>query len=76
MKEMIAEIMEIPVRAWYCYENTRELLLPSNIPYLGMGSSFIACLTLKHRVCDGPLCVARLASGENGKLLDDKLSPI
>ncbi|KPK87697.1 MAG: hypothetical protein AMS27_01680 [Bacteroides sp. SM23_62_1] len=48
MKEMIAEIMEIPVRAWYCYENTRELLLPSNIPYLGMGSSFIACLTLKY----------------------------
>jgi len=45
---MLSEIMEIPERAWYCYENTKKLSLPLNIPYLGMGSSYIACLALKY----------------------------
>jgi glucosamine--fructose-6-phosphate aminotransferase (isomerizing) len=48
MKEMLSEILEIPEKAWYCYENTKDLILPENVFYLGMGSSYYACLTLKY----------------------------
>ena len=45
---MLSEILEIPEKAWYCYENTKDLTLPKNVPYLGMGSSYFACLAIKY----------------------------
>jgi glucosamine--fructose-6-phosphate aminotransferase (isomerizing) len=48
MEKMLSEILEIPESAWYCYENTRHISLPLNVPYLGMGSSYFAALTLKY----------------------------
>ncbi len=48
MKEMLSEILEISERAWYCYENSRNISLPPGVPFLGMGSSYFAALTLKY----------------------------
>jgi glucosamine--fructose-6-phosphate aminotransferase (isomerizing) len=48
MEKMLSEIMQIPQSAWYCYEKTRHVKLPLNVPYLGMGSSYFAALTLKY----------------------------
>jgi glucosamine--fructose-6-phosphate aminotransferase (isomerizing) len=45
---MLSEILEIPERAWYCYEKNQHIDLPLNVPYLGMGSSYYAALTLKY----------------------------
>ncbi len=36
------EINEIPFRAELCYKKNKGLILPENVPYLGMGSSHIA----------------------------------
>jgi glucosamine--fructose-6-phosphate aminotransferase (isomerizing) len=36
------EINEIPYRADLCYNENKGIILPENVPYLGMGSSFIA----------------------------------
>lgn len=40
------EIQEIPEKARLCYEKNKEVLLPEYCPYLGMGASFYAALTL------------------------------
>ena len=48
MEKMLSEILDIPESAWYCYENTRHISLPANVPYLGMGSSYFAALTLRY----------------------------
>lgn len=48
MEKMLSEILDIPECAWFCYENTRHIRLPFNVPYLGMGSSYFAALTLKY----------------------------
>jgi glutamine---fructose-6-phosphate transaminase (isomerizing) len=48
MEKMLSEILDIPESAWYCYENTRHISLPLNVPYLGMGSSYFAALTLRY----------------------------
>jgi len=40
--------MEIYEKAWYCYENIKDLSMPLKVPYLGMGSSYITCLIMKY----------------------------
>ena len=45
---MINEINEIPVQAIDCYHANRDLQLPLQVPYIGMGSSFYAPLCLKY----------------------------
>jgi glucosamine--fructose-6-phosphate aminotransferase (isomerizing) len=45
--EMIHEILEIPEKAWVCYEKSRHISMPPGMPCLGMGSSYFAALTLK-----------------------------
>jgi len=42
------EILEIPERAKECLEKNRDFKLPTGVPYLGMGSSFFAPLTLMY----------------------------
>lgn len=46
MKGLYEEILEIPQRAADCYEKNKYVKLPENVPYLGMGSSYFAPLTL------------------------------
>jgi glutamine---fructose-6-phosphate transaminase (isomerizing) len=48
MIDMLHEILEIPQTAWFCYDNCRDIRLPSGVPYLGMGSSYFAALALKY----------------------------
>jgi len=36
------EISEIPFRADLCYNKNKGIILPENVPYLGMGSSYIS----------------------------------
>lgn len=45
---MIYEIQEIPEKAKLCYQKNKDIILPKNVPYLGMGSSYFAPLTLKY----------------------------
>lgn len=46
MQGLLEEILEIPSKAKLCYENNKETKLPLNVPYIGMGSSYYAPLTL------------------------------
>jgi glucosamine--fructose-6-phosphate aminotransferase (isomerizing) len=48
MEDMLHEILAIPQTAWVCYENCQSLILPSAVPYLGMGSSYYAPLVLRY----------------------------
>lgn len=48
MNNMLHEILEIPQAAWFCFNNCRDIRLPSGVPYLGMGSSYFAALALKY----------------------------
>lgn len=41
------EIYEIPYRAELCYSKNKGVILPENIPYLGMGASHFACSVFK-----------------------------
>lgn len=45
---LIDDIFEIPARAADCLERNRNLALPRDVPYLGMGSSYFAPLTLAY----------------------------
>lgn len=49
MEILLKEIHEIADKAEICYENTKSLVLPFRVPYLGMGSSYYAALTLKYQ---------------------------
>lgn len=42
------EIYEIPYRAELCYSKNKGIILPENIPYIGMGSSYYAALVFKY----------------------------
>jgi glutamine---fructose-6-phosphate transaminase (isomerizing) len=42
------EIYEIPYRAELCYQKNKGIILPDNVPYIGMGSSFYAALLFKY----------------------------
>lgn len=48
MEILLKEIHEIPEKAELCYANTKNLVLPFRVPYLAMGSSYYAALTLKY----------------------------
>jgi glucosamine--fructose-6-phosphate aminotransferase (isomerizing) len=49
---MISEIREIPERASLCYRENKQVRLPSEVPYLGMGSSYFAPLAMKYLGCN------------------------
>ncbi len=42
------EIYEIPYRAELCYLKNKGIILPENIPYIGMGASYYATLVFKY----------------------------
>lgn len=42
------EIYEIPYRAELCYSKNKGIILPENIPYIGMGASYYAALVFKY----------------------------
>lgn len=46
--KMLAEINEIPERALNFIKESQSFLLPSGVPYLGMGSSWFAPLAFKY----------------------------
>lgn len=48
MRGLYEEILEIPVAAKRCLVKNRGLTLPSGVPYIGMGSSYYAPLTLMY----------------------------
>ena len=45
---MINELYEIPAKAEECLRKNRNIHLPLDVPYLGMGSSYFAALALKY----------------------------
>lgn len=52
MKGLIEEINEIPFRAQECLAKNKNLILPDGVPYIGMGSSYYAPLTLQFAPTD------------------------
>jgi len=46
---MISEINEIPQAAKRAFKATKEIKLPENVPYLGMGSSYFVLLSLYYQ---------------------------
>lgn len=46
MERLLKEILEIPQRAEMCYAKNQGIQLPLQVPYLGMGASYYAPLTL------------------------------
>lgn len=42
------EILDIPIQALLCYEKNKGLILPDKVPYIGMGSSYFAAVTLRY----------------------------
>lgn len=42
------ELYEIPYRFELCYQKNKGLILPEDIPYIGMGASYIALETFKY----------------------------
>lgn len=45
---MESEIFEIPYRAKLCFDKNKGLILPENVPYVGMGASYFAAEVLKY----------------------------
>jgi len=45
---MEKEIYDIPVQARLCFERNKGLILPDKVPYIGMGSSYFAAVTLRY----------------------------
>jgi glutamine---fructose-6-phosphate transaminase (isomerizing) len=44
---MEKEIYDIPIQARLCYDKNKGLILPDKVPYIGMGSSYYAAVTLR-----------------------------
>jgi len=42
------ELYDIPTQARLCYEKNKGLILPDKVPYIGMGSSYFAAVTLRY----------------------------
>lgn len=42
------ELFDIPTQARLCYEKNKGLILPDKVPYIGMGSSYFAAITLRY----------------------------
>lgn len=45
---METEIFNIPNQARFCYDKNKGLILPEKVPYIGMGSSYYAVVTLRY----------------------------
>lgn len=45
---MEKELLDIPTQARLCYEKNKGLILPEKVPYIGMGASFFAAVTLRY----------------------------
>ncbi len=45
---MEKEIYDIPVQARLCFERNKGLISPDKVPYLGMGASYFAAVTLRY----------------------------
>jgi glucosamine--fructose-6-phosphate aminotransferase (isomerizing) len=45
---MKKEISEIPLKAEFCYKKNKGIILPENVPYLGMGSSYVATTVFRY----------------------------
>jgi glucosamine--fructose-6-phosphate aminotransferase (isomerizing) len=45
---MSNELYDIPTQARLCYEKNKGLILPDKVPYIGMGSSYFAAVTLRY----------------------------
>jgi glucosamine--fructose-6-phosphate aminotransferase (isomerizing) len=45
---MKSEIYEIPGRAEKCYRENKGIILPENVPYIGMGSSYISATIFRY----------------------------
>ena len=45
---MKMEISEIPERAELCYHENKGLILPENVPYIGMGSSYVSTKVFRY----------------------------
>lgn len=46
MKNLLSEIIEIPDHVEQCYFRNKNVKLPQQVPYLGMGASYFSSLTL------------------------------
>lgn len=42
------ELLDIPTQAYLCYEKNKGLILPEKVPYIGMGASYFAAVTLRY----------------------------
>ena len=42
------ELYDIPIQSQLCYEKNKGLILPDKVPYIGMGSSYFAAITLRY----------------------------
>lgn len=42
------ELLDIPTQARLCYEKNKGLILPEKVPYIGMGGSYFAAVTLRY----------------------------
>ncbi len=42
------ELYEIPYRAELCYRKNKGIILPEDVPYIGMGASYFASLTFRY----------------------------
>ena len=52
MDTLLKEILEIPGQARECYKKNKKIKLPRGVPYLGMGASYHALLTLYYTGVD------------------------
>ena len=69
---MLNEIKEIPDKAEKIYYSTKNIQLPTNVPYLGMGSSYFAAMALYYQGI--PIQLARASEYYNylsGKKVKD-----
>lgn len=45
---MEKELLDIPTQARLCYEKNKGLILPEKVPYIGMGASYFAAVTIRY----------------------------
>ncbi len=49
---IVSELYEIPYRAELCYQKNKGLILPENVPYIGMGASYVAATAFRYMGID------------------------
>jgi len=72
MSKLLDEILEVPGRAEACYQENKGIQLPTGVPYLGMGASYNAALTLQDCNKD----IKSFAASEYYDYLSDKVLPL